>query len=113
MAAYKIPITTNQTAYPDQPEMWEHLYTAQDYWLAEELGVDSNYEVDQIAKTELELTASTGTITFASEYNCFFAHMETPRDRDALRSAVRRLVTAARADARPRHLTVVATSPLD
>ena len=78
MAAYKIPITTNQTAYPDQPEMWEHLYTAQDYWLAEELGVDSNYEVDQIVKTELELTASTGTITFASECNCFFAHMETP-----------------------------------
>jgi len=93
--------------------MWEHLYTAQDYWLAEELGVGSNYDVELMVETELELTASTGTISLASKHSCFFAHMETPGDRDNLRSAVRRLIAAARAHARPRHLSVVPASAPD
>jgi hypothetical protein len=104
---YQLPITTNKTVFPDHPEMWDHLYTAQDYWLAEELGVDSNHDAEGLVQQELERTNSDTTVTFGSEHLCFFAHMENDDDRKALDAAVQTLVAAARSVARPRHLTVV------
>ncbi|MDG1188692.1 MAG: hypothetical protein P8N13_09560 [Ilumatobacter sp.] len=103
---YQLPITTNKTAFPNHPEMWDHLYTAQDYRLAEELGVDSNHDAEQLIQQELKRTNSNTTITFNSEHLCFFAHMENDDDRKALDAAVQTLIAAARSVARRRHLTV-------
>lgn len=101
---YQLPITTNKTVFPDHPEMWDHLYTAQDYWLAEELGVNSNLDAEQLVQQEIKRTNSNTTVTFCSEHLCFFAHMENDDDRKALDIAVQTLVDTARSGALPPHL---------
>jgi hypothetical protein len=100
---YPLPHYRNVAEFPDEPDMWEHLWTAQDYTLSVALDVDDNYVaqhlvVDRLAQRHPGVAER---VAFDSEFGCFFAHADSDADMAVLYQVIGDLVAERNPDAVP------------